>query len=179
MDRYEAWMKDWGTYRFNWIDSEERVDAFVINVIPPGRKYSTMMHFQLSLEISRLTGHGSKINQRNKCIEVQDGYPLVPSIHFQDIDACSRYPWSVRYSMLNGSDVSDDEVDVLDRFGMVSFRLTDFRRVSILKTVKAMKLLGFGVVHGEVGSDGYRMVEPSARFHSKLPVVDDPIWMYV
>ena len=179
MDRYEAWMKDWTTYKFNWINSEERVDAFVLNAIPPGKRYSTMLHFQLSLEISRVTGHGSRINQKNKCIEVPDGYQLVPSIHFQDTDACSRYPWSVRYSMLNGSEVSDDEVDVLDRFGLVSFRLTDFRRVSVLKIVRAMKLLGFGVLHGEVGSDEYRSSEPSGRSHSKIPVVDDPIWMYV
>lgn len=172
-------MKDWATYKFNWMDSEERIDAFVLNAIPPDKKYSTMLHFQLSLEISRLTGHGSRINQKNKCIEVLDGYSLVPSIHFQDTDACARYPWSVRYNMLSGSDVSEEEVDVLDRFGLLSFRLTDFRRVSVLKIVKAMKLLGFGVIHGEVGSDDYRSAEPSGRFHSKIPLVDDPIWMYV
>lgn len=179
MDRYEAWMKDWTTYKFNWIGSEERIDAFVLNAIPPDKKYSTMLHFQLSLEISRVTGHGSRISQKNKCIEVIDGYPLTPSIHFQDIEACSRYPWSVRYSMLTGSEVSEDEVDVLDRFGIVSFRLTDFRRVTVLRIIKAMKFLGFGVIHGEVGSDEYRSVEPSGRFYSKIPVVDDPIWMYV
>lgn len=180
MDRYEAWMKEWVTYKFNWINSHDRVDAFVLNVIPPGNKYSTLLHYQISLEIYRLTGHKSKINQKNKCIEVRDGYQIIPSIHFQDVNACAKYPWSVSYSMLIGSDVSDEGVDVVDRFGLVSFRLTDFRRVTILKIVKAMKTLGFGVLHGEVGSNDYRSDKDSGSVvHSKIPILDDPIWMYV
>ena len=47
MDRYEAWMKEWVTYKFNWINSHDRVDAFVLNVIPPGNKYSTLLHYQM------------------------------------------------------------------------------------------------------------------------------------
>ena len=177
MEKYEEWMKQWNVYRFNWTESEERVDAFVINAIPPFRNYSTMLHFELVLEIARVTGLNAGINQGKKCIEVPDGYVMVPSIYFNKKESCDNYPWSVNYSMMvNSMTANDDSVDVLDGFGVLSLRLVDFRRVHILKIVKAMKYLGFGVIHGEIGSDSYTMGEPSNEFYSKLPRIDDPIW---
>lgn len=177
MEKYEEWMKQWNVYRFNWVESTERVDSFVINSVPPLRKYSTMLHFELALEIARVTGLSAGINQRERCIEVPDGHVVTPSIYFNNKESCDKYPWSVNYSMMVSSmTANEDRIDVLDRFGVLSLRLSDFRRVHILKIVKAMKGLGFGVVHGEIGSDSYNVGEPSTQFYSKLPRIDDPIW---
>ena len=181
MDRYEAWMKEWRTYRYNWVDSDEIVDAFVINAVPPRKKYSTMLHFELSLEISRSTGFRTRINQKEKCIELFNGSPLKPSILFHDEGACSRYPWSsVDYGMTVGSmTATEDPLDVQDAFGFVSLRLVDFSRSCILKVAKIMKQMGFGVLHGSVESTDHIVGGTSRRFLSKLPDQDDPVWMCV
>lgn len=180
MDKYEAWMKQWNTYKFNWIDSVETVDAFVINAVPPRREYSTMLHFELALEIGRSTGYKTRINQKGRCIEVLDGSTPKPMILFHDDEASSRYPWSVDYGMaVDSMTATYDPVDVTDEFGMVSLRLVGFRRVHVLKVVRILKNRGFGVLHGLVASSSGVTGESSTRFHSKLPSNDDPIWKYV
>lgn len=182
MDRYEAWMKEWNTYKFNWVDSRDVVDAFVLRVIPPKKKYSTMLHFELALEITRYTGLGARIIQKRRCIEISDGSPAnqTPSIYFHDKDASSRYPWTVDYGVTVGAmTATTDPVGVDDEFGFVSLRMENFRRVYVLKMVMVLKKMGFGVLHGEVESAGYRTWDSSDRYHSKLPSCDDPIWMYV
>jgi hypothetical protein len=180
MERYEAWMKEWGTYKFNWIDSTETVDSFVINAIPPDNKYSTMLHFELALEIERWFGCKTRINQKERRIEMHDGSHLRPSVCFHDKKACSRYPWAVEYGMRVGPmTATTDPIDVVSGFGFVSFRLDDFRRVCVLKIVLLLKSMGFGVLHGVVSSKTDSVGEPSRSHLSKIPRNDDPIWKYV
>ena len=177
---YEAWMKQWNTYKFNWIESDDVIDAFVLNVVPPDKKYSTMLHFELTLEIDRSMGFKTRINQKEKRIDIQTGSPLKPSIYFHNEGVCSRYPWTVDYGMtVNSMTATTEPLDIQDDLGFVALRLEDFRRVYILKIVMIMKRMGFGVLHGVVESGKHVVGGSSKRFHSKIPNVDDPIWMYV
>jgi len=180
MDKYEEWMKQWNTYKFNWTESEESIKAFVLNVIPPEGGYSTMLHFELALEIDRYIGLQTRINQKEKCIQIYHGSHIKPSIYFHDEDVSSRYPWSVNYSMsASAMTATKDPIDVQDEFGFISLRLEDFRRVYILKLVKVLKSMGFAVLHGVVSSGTRSIGESSRRLYTKIPSVDDPIWNYI
>ena len=173
-------MKQWNTYKFNWIESEESIEAFVLNVLPPSGKYSTMLHFEIALEIERYIGMRTRINQKGKCIQLHDGSHIKPSIYFHDEGVSSRYPWSVNYSMsVSAMTATDDPIDVKDEFGFVSLRLEDFRRIYILKLVKILKNMGFAVLHGVVSSSTHSIGENSKRLYTKIPSVDDPIWKYI
>lgn len=180
MEKYEEWMKQWKQFKHTWIDSSERVTSFVVHAVPPKNKYTTMLHYELSLEIERYTGTKTKINQSEKCIEIHDGSPLRPSIYFHPDDVSLAYPWSVSYSMRVDSMTADNvPLQVLDRFGFVSLKLNGFQRITILQIVKAMKNLRFGVLHGVIDSCEGKVGGLNTRYLSKLPDRDDPVWLLV
>ena len=182
MEKYESWMKTWRTWHHKWIHSEEHITCFVLNAIPPNRKYSTNTHHLLSLAIGDACDSETSINYREKTIHVPDGSSMRPFIEFRNKKSRDNYPFTISQDVeFEESKTSYTSVDILDKFGIISYNLMDFKRVNILKIVKAMESLGFGVVHngGIIKSIGASSCVPSDRFHIRLPYTDDPVWDHI
>lgn len=186
MEAYVLWLEQFQKFKHKWVHSEDKVNCFVLHAIPPGQKYSTKTHCDLVTAIGARCRTQTRINHREKSFVVEDGTSLKPKIFFNTEKAKRNYPvdldfdhnFSVAVAKIK---TSSKPMDVLDSFGMISYKLHDFKRVDILRVVKAMESVGFGVLHngGIVCSEEESVGEPSDRFSSKLPHREDPVWFFV
>lgn len=182
METYEPWMKTWRKWKNEWIHSDDHIPCFVVNAIPPDRKYSSHTHKVLSHSIGIICNSQTKINYKENTICVPDGTSMSPSIEFRTKKAKDNYPSVIRHEI----DINDPEpsyicLDILDRFGIISFNLMNFKRVNILRIVMAMESIGFGVIHngGSIRSSMECIGSDSNRYSIKLPHTDDPVWKYL
>lgn len=186
MEAYVLWLEQFKKFKYKWIQSDDKINCFVIHAIPPGQKYSTKTHSDLVTTIGTRCRAQTRINYREKSFVVEDGTALKPTVFFNTEKARKNYPVDLDFDQNFVAAVakikkSSTPMDVLDSFGMISFNLHDFKRVDILRVVKAMESVGFGVLHngGIICSEKESSGEPSDRFFSKLPHREDPIWFLV
>lgn len=186
MEAYVLWLEQFQKFKHKWIHSDEKVNCFVVSAIPPGHKYSTKMHCDLVAAIGSRCRTQTRINHREKSFVVEDGTSLKPTVFFNTEKSRKNYPIDLDFDYNLESAVakiktSPRHMDVLDAFGVISYKLHDFKRVNILKVVRAMESMGFGVLHngGLICSDSASVGEPSDRFLSKLPHREDPVWYLV
>ena len=186
MEAYILWLEQFRKFKYKWIHSDEKVNCFVVHAIPPGQKYSTKTHCELVTAIGVRCKTKTRINHREKSFVVEDGTSLKPTILFNTEKARKNYPVDLDFDHNFATAVakiktSSRPMDVLDCFGIISYKLHDFKRFDILRVVKAMESVGFGVVHngGIICSEKESIGEPSDRFLSKLPHREDPIWFLV
>lgn len=182
METYEPWMKSWKKWKHEWIHSDDHISCFVVNAIPPDRKYSSHTHHVLSHTIGIICNSKTRVNYKEKTIIVPDGTSMLPSIEFGTKKARDNYPFVVKCEIdMMEPETSFENLDILDRFGIISYNLLNFKRVYILKIVLAMESIGFGVIHngGIVKSSKECVGEESNRYNIRLPYTGDPIWRYV
>ncbi len=186
MEAYVLWLEQFRKFKYKWIHSEEKINCFVIHAIPPGHKYSTKTHCDLVAAIGLRCRAKTRMNHRDKTFEVEDGTSLKPTVHFRNDVSRKNYPNDLDFdrdpcTAVAKMKASSRDMDVLDSFGVISYNLLDFRRVNVLRVVRAMECMGFGVLHngGLICSDADSVGEASDRHFSKLPHRDDPIWYLV
>lgn len=186
MEAYVLWLEQFRKFKYTWIHSDEKINEFVLHAIPPGHKYSTKMHCDLVAAIGARCQAKTRIDHREKSFVVEDGTSLRPTVFFNTQKSKKNYPVDLDFDHDLASAVakiktSSRHMDVLDPFGVISYKLLDFKRVNILRVVRAMESVGFGVLHngGLICSDSASVGEPSDRFMSKLPHREDPVWFLV
>ena len=186
MEAYVLWLEQFRKFKNKWIHSDDKISCFVVHAIPPGHSYSTKMHCDLVSAIGSRCRTKTRINHREKYFVVEDGTPLKPTVSFKNDKSRKNYPVDLDFdhdfpSAVTKMKASSRHMDVLDSFGVISYKLDDFKRVNILRLVRAMESLGFGVLHngGLICSDAESIGEPSDRFLSKLPHREDPVWLLV
>ncbi|CAM9203883.1 unnamed protein product [Pylaiella littoralis] len=185
MDTYNRWLDQFRKFKHEWIHSNEKVKCFVVHAIPPGNVYCTKTHCALATAIGSYCRSRTRINHREKSISVEDGTSMRPKLFFFTDKARRNYPVDLDFDhdfVLAVSKIkcNTKPIDVLDSFGMISYKLLDFKRSDILRVVRAMESVGFGVLHngGLVCSDIERTGEASDRYCSRLPHREDPVWLY-
>ncbi|CAM9096347.1 unnamed protein product [Ectocarpus sp. 12 AP-2014] len=185
MEAYVLWLEQFRKFKYKWIHSDDKINCFVVHAIPPGRQYTTKTHCELVAAIGSRCQTTTRINHREKSVTVEDGTPLKPTIFFNTKKSMKNYPVDLDFDQeftvaVKKIKVSSTPMDVLDSFGIISYKLHDFKRVNILRIVRAMEITGFGVLHngGLISSDGESTGESSDRFCSKLPHRDDPVWFF-
>ena len=186
MEAYVLWLEQFRKFKHKWIHSDEKVNCFVVHAIPPGHTYSTKTHCDLVAAIGLRCQARTRINHREKSFVVEDGTPLKPTVMFKNDKSLKNFPNDLDFDhdfrrAVTKLKASSRHIDVLDSFGIISYKLQDFKRVNILRVVRAMESLGFGVLHngGLICSDSDSAGEPSDRFLSKLPHREDPVWFFV
>lgn len=187
MDTYFLWLEQFRRFKHKWVHSDEKVNVFAVHAIPPGRAYSTKTHIALANAIGSHCRTKARINYRDKSVTVEDGTSLKPTMVFGNDKSAKNFPVDLDFdhdfaTAVAKMKVSNTPMDVLDSFGIISYRLCDFRRVNILRVVRAMESVGFGVLHngGIVCSEEESTGQPSSdRVYSKLPHRDDPVWLFV
>lgn len=185
MEAYVLWLEQFRKFKYKWIHSEDKINCFVVHAMPPGNKYSTKTHFDLVTAIGARCQTKTRINHREKSVVVEDGTPLKPTIFFNAEKSRKNYPVDMDFDhdfsvAVKKMKISSTPMDVLDSFGMISYKLHDFTRVNILRVIRAMESVGFGVLHngGIVCSEKESTGVSSDTFSSKLPHRDDPIWFF-
>lgn len=185
MEAYVLWLEQFRKFKFKWIHSDDKINCFVVYAIPPGNKYTTKTHCDLAAAIGARCQTKTRINHREKSVVVEDGTSVKPTICFKTEKSRKNYPVDLDFDHDFGVAVkkmktSSAPMDVLDSFGIISYELHDFTRGNILRVVRAMESLGFGVLHngGLVCSEKDSTGESSERFLSKLPHRDDPVWFF-
>ena len=186
MEAYILWLDQFRKFKYKWTQSDEKINCFIVRAIPPGRKYSTATHWDLITAVGIRCQAKTRINHREKSFVVDDGTSLKPTVYFHTENARKNYPIDLDFDYnltvaVGKMKASQRSMDVLDSFGIISYALHDFRRVDILRFVKAMEITGFGVLHngGLICSERESVGESSDRFCSKLPHREDPIWFLV
>jgi len=187
MEAYVLWLEQFRKFKYKWIHSDDKINCFVIHAIPPCQKYSTKTHCDLVAAIGLRCRTTTRINHREKSFVVEDGTSLKPTIFFNTEKARKNYPVDLDFDHHNfvaavtKMKTSSRQMDVLDSFGIISYKLHDFKRVDILRVVRAMESVGFGVLHngGIICSEKESVGEPSDSFLNKLPHREDPIWFLV
>ena len=186
MEAYVLWLEQFRKFKYKWIHSDDKINCFVVHAIPPGQEYSTKTHCDLVAAIGARCRTQTRMNHREKSFVVEDGASLKPTVFFNTEKARKNYPVDLDFdhnfvAAVAKIKTSSRPMDVLDSFGIISYKLHDFKRVDILRVVKAMESVGFGVLHngGIVCSEKESAGQPSDRFFSKLPHREDPIWFLV
>jgi len=184
MEKYEEWTKNWKKWKYEWVDSKEKINCFLINTIPPERVYSSRTHCELVMAIAEFTGQDVYSGNGIDCIQINDKSPQRPFIRFHTEKAQTCYPKSPVFKGEIGMAIinmksNKEPIDILDIFGFISYELHNFTRSNVLKTVVAMETIGFGVLHdgGIIGSLDSSIGTPSTRHHTRLPNRDDPVWL--
>lgn len=185
MGTYIRWLEQFRRIKREWIDSDEKVDCFVVHAVPPGKTYCSKTHCALATAIGSYCRSQTRINHREKSISVEDGASLKPKIFFNSDKASRNYPVDLDFDRdfvvaVSKIKCNTTPIDVLDSFGMISYKLLDFKRANILRVVQAMESLGFGVLHngGLICSENESTGESSDRYCSNLPHREDPVWLY-
>ena len=186
MEAYVLWLEQFRKFKHTWVHSDEKVDRFVVHAIPPGRKYTTRTHCDLVAAIGLHCRAQTRMNHREKSFVVEDGTSLKPTVVFRTDKAAKNYPVDLDFdhdfpSAVAKMKKSSRPMDVLDSFGIISYELRDFQRCDVLRVVRAMESVGFGVLHngGLVHSSSDSTGGPSDRYLSKLPHREDPVWLLV
>jgi hypothetical protein len=185
MEAYVLWLEQFRKFKYKWIHCDDKINCFVVHAIPPGQKYTTKTHCDLVTAIGTRCCTQTRINHREKSFVVEDGTSLKPTVFFHTEKSRKNYPVDLDFdhnftAAVAKIKTSSTPMDVLNCFGIISYELHDFKRVDILRVVKAMESIGFGVLHngGIVYSEKESCGEPSERFLSKLPHREDPVWFY-
>lgn len=186
MEAYVLWMEQFRKFKYKWIHSDEKINRFIVHAIPPGHRYTTKMHCDLVTAIGSRCETKTRINHREKSVIVEDGTPRKPTIFFNTEKSRKNYPVDLDFDQefpvaVKKMKTSSTPMDVLDSFGIISYKLHDFKRVNILRVVRALESAGFGVLHngGLVCSETESTGDPSDRFCCKLPHREDPVWFFV
>lgn len=186
MEAYILWLEQFRKFKHTWIHADDKINCFVVSAIPPGHQYTTKIHCELVAAIGSWCRTKTRMNHREKSFVVEDGTSLKPTVFFNSEKSRKNYPVDLDFdhdfaAAVAKMKTSSRHMDVLDCFGMISYKLHDFKRVNILRVVRAMESVGFGVLHngGLICSDAESTGQSSDRYLSKLPHREDPVWLLV
>ena len=151
---YTDWIIKWRLWKNACVDCDEQVSEFFIKFISNGRNYLPNDHADFAASISNAICR-CKIDKEG-IIEVFDQSSIRPSI----------------------SVLFQPKGCYTDRFGIVSIKLSFFKRKDILKVALILENLGHGVVHDD-GRIVSTLYANDSKHPQKMPSRDDPIWLIV
>ena len=152
MEAYVLWLEQLEKFKYTWIHSGENINCFVLHAIPPGHIYSTKHTLIWPRRSDCAADHRCASTTARSLSSSRTVRPSSPHFLFNTEKLRENYPVDLDFDHDFGKAVAKMKtslrhMDVLDSFEILSYKLHDFKRVSILRVVKSMESTGFGILH--------------------------------
>jgi len=150
---YGIWINNWRKWKFAWCDSTEPVISFYVRFICKDYVYTNTEYGDFASYIESCIG---KTNiDRNGILNINNHDVGNNNITIEIVKINDKY---------------------VDKFGIVTLKLSMFPRKKILIICKILEMMEYGVIYnGSITSHDYNVnFTPS-----KLPERDDPIWITI